>query len=176
MGCGCLLLPVITLILVLKFASDRRPQPIRARPSGSTLSIPPPGKARLLPGRTLESDRRDEYQWNLIGDRNWTKAEAVSTGFSLSDSYAFNDRAARGGTHVWIVSLIVTRDAANSDRVRVDSSIHGSNGTTVTRTWQATRSESAVTVERARDALIDVPAEVRLASAGSRPLILTITR
>lgn len=173
MGLGCLLIPVITLILILKFVSDRRPVRIRPAPSGTTLSIPPPGHARILARKIADTPDRVEWQWTLVGDRNWTEATSRPDGFELGGAYPFNSRSTLGGTHIWIVDLAVARP--RGDRVgplRVDSSIHGSNGTTVTQVWDSSSGSPTLSVIQTEDALVGVPADVILASVGGRGLTL----
>lgn len=178
-GFGCLVIPVVTFILILKFVSERAIKgPVR-RPSGTALSIPPAGNARLLPKRISASSSREEWQWTVVGDRNWTVATARGTEFELSGAYRFNSRSTLGGTHIWVLDVSVSRPTgANSGQLRVDSSIHGSNGTTVTTKSVlddgGTKPDGVFTVAQSRDTLAAIPGVVQLGSVAGKPLTLKL--
>jgi hypothetical protein len=175
MGVGCLLIPVVTLILILKFVSDRRPARIRPVPSGSALSIPPPGRARILARKIADTPTRVEWQWTIVGDRNWTVVTARTDGYELGGAYAFNSQTTLGGTHIWIVDLSVSKPGGDTAaQLRVDSSIHGSNGTTQTQAWNAGSGPPTVTAIQADDALVSIPADLNLAAVSGRNLTLRI--
>lgn len=181
MAAGCFLLPVITLILVLKFVSDHRIPTHARRPAGTALSIPPPGHARILARKVVEGPAKSEWQWTVVGDRNWTTAAIRNGALELGGAYPFNSRARLGGTHIWTVDITAfsTPEAGGGTAglLRVDSSIHGSNGTTVTETGTVGESggrKPILSALQTTDALVSIPAEVPLALVGGRRLSLKI--
>jgi hypothetical protein len=178
MGVGCFLLPVITLILILKSISYRRPLPIRGRPSGPALSIPPRGNARILARKLSESAQRIEWQWTLVGERNWPGADATDIGFKLSGAYPLNSRSTLGGTHIWVAGLTASHPSGSPPgKLRVDSSLHGSNGVTVTRSWDADSNKplpDALEIIQHEDGMAGIPSDLRLATVAGRPFVLSI--
>jgi hypothetical protein len=176
MAVGCFLIPVITLILVLRFVSQRGIRSPQRIPRGTALSIPPAGYARILARKVADKLERVEWQWTLVGDRNWTEARSNDDGFVLGGPYPFNSRSTLGGTHVWTVSLAVWRRTRATDQIQIDSSLHGSNAVTVsqTRTLAATTISSMVSVTQSGDSLVRVGSKVKLADIGGKTLSLEL--
>lgn len=178
MAVGCFLLPVVTLILVLRFVSQRGIRPPRRAPGGATLSIPTAGHARILARKVDEKPDRVEWQWTVVGDRNWTTARESDDGFILGGAYPFNSRSTLGGTHIWTLDLTVSSRSARPGYVEIQTSLEGTTGMRVsqTRTAAASRVASAASISLVGDTLVSVPSRVRLAEVAGRVFTIQIQR
>lgn len=176
MAVGCFLLPVVTLILILRFVSQRGIRPPQRIPRGTALSIPPAGHARILARKLYQAPNGLAWQWTVVGDRNWTIARASGNGFVLDGAYPFNSRATIGGTHIWTVELDVVSRRDKPGYVVIPTSIEGTNGTMVSgvSSAPARSAASAASISIAKDVLISIPSGVRLAVVAGKPFTLEI--
>ena len=71
--------------------------------------LPPSGKVRIAGDMVSETVEAANWQWDIVGDRNWLFSEIQDHSLILKKSYALNSRDKSGGTHLWSVELSISR-------------------------------------------------------------------
>src|SRR5579862_4216498 len=101
------------------------------RPPGAAglAGLPPEGQVRILAERIHDDDRAFEWQWTIVGDRNWTECAHKGTTFTLAGSYPLNSLRGAGGTHIWVMTVAVRKKAVagRAPVLESDLLLRGSN-------------------------------------------------
>ncbi len=143
------------------------------------MAISPSGHVRILARKIVESASLVEWQWTIIGDRNWSGAQSGPDGFRLTNSYPFNSRTATGGTHVWVLdaALRYNKGAAHP-QIRIERSLRGSNSAGTANfavlPFNAPSLASALHILHAKDELLSLPVSIHLADAAGQALNLKV--
>jgi len=142
------------------------------------LDMAKEGTVRIVSRQIEKTDRHVHWKWSLIGERNWRKASASGTDLTLADTYPLNDPSNRGGCNIWECDLEAER---TDTAVNWTATLHGSDGDTATTKGTIPASgtgdiDASVPILLDQDSTPKLPAEVRLASLGDKPLILHVAQ
>jgi hypothetical protein len=150
--------------------------------SNGALSIPSEGKVRVISRKIVQGPDKLHWKWSLIGERNWTTAEATETSIGLSKTYPLNDTAHTGGCNIWECDLTaerITDSKTGQTVIRWTNVLHGSDGTTRTGTGtlsadQTGDADKIVRIQIDQDTLLKLPAETTLARVGDKDITLHV--
>src|SRR5579872_2211399 len=83
------------------------------RSASGRAGLPPEGQVRVLARRLQDDAGGVQWQWTVLGDRNWTQCRHSGTTFVLSGSYPLNSVRGSGGTHIWVMTIAVRKQAGS---------------------------------------------------------------
>ena len=148
----------------------------RANSSAAGLAgLPPAGSVRILARKLRENGRTYQWQWTIIGDRNWRSASGDGWRFRLNNSYPLNSTTGSGGTHIWEFTATVEEQATG---LRREFSLRGSNAgqfksSGVVGAQGATLGQVVRTLQ-VSDVTLAVPAHLSLVRVGGQTVELAI--
>jgi hypothetical protein len=147
-------------------------------PSGTEgrLALPPANQVRIVGAEVGRTPEKLHWQWNIIGERNWTKAAANGQELSLEQTSKLNDVNKKSGTNIWKVDILVEKKASDSGKVTWKTVLHGIEGTTVEETGEAAGGIDSVRIALTQDTVPSLPAEVVLARLGESVFRLKIAK
>lgn len=150
------------------------------RVAGSSLvSIPPSGQVRIVPKRIVEDANTLDWEWTIIGDRNWRRVTQKNDHWTLDSSYPLNSTTETGGTHIYVFSLVIKKTrGTNTTAITTSVLLRGSNAgslyTTDKQGPAAGDRDLNTSVLLKEGTTRDLPATVTLAKVGNRSIDLTI--
>jgi hypothetical protein len=93
--------------------------------------MPPPGNVHIVVKQLQEDANVFQWQWTVIGDRNWTEASINGSSIVIGSSYPFNSKSKTGGTQVWEITVTLQKKpGAAQGTVDRLITVRGSNGAT----------------------------------------------
>jgi hypothetical protein len=144
--------------------------------------IPPEGHVRILAKKLRDDGRSYQFQWTIVGDRNWRVADGDGWRFRLSNTYPLNSTSNRGGTHIWEFTATVAPPPGGqaTSGLQRDFRLRGSNAGQFRSTGSVGPAGvslgQVVRTLQTRDALLSIPATVHLVRVGGETVELRIER
>lgn len=140
-----------------------------------SLSIPQSGSVRIVATEIQSTDTTRQFKWTIIGERNWTRAEAKNGVLSLGATYPLNTVGRRDGTNIWEADVMAK---VQGDSVAWETRLHGIHGVTVKEAGQASLGGRAFAdvfqVRQSQGVVPSLPADLALVRIGERDLRLKI--
>lgn len=151
------------------------PSPQTQTGGRGSLSVPQSGSVRIVATQVLSTDTLRQFKWTIIGERNWTRAEAKAGVLSLGATYPLNTVDRHDGTNIWEADVTAK---VQGDSVSWETRLHGVHGVTVKEAGQEPlngRTLADAFQVRQRDNIVPtLPADLPLARIGERDLHLKI--
>jgi hypothetical protein len=140
--------------------------------------MPPAGSVRIVSRSVPDKPGVLHRKWSLIGERNWSEANATDTVIRLARPSPLNDPEKKSGCNIWECDLIISPKSTDANTLTWTARIHGSDGTTKEGNGETTVSNGmdAVRVELDRDAVLRLPADAVLARIGDKTITLSVAR
>jgi hypothetical protein len=147
--------------------------------SGGKMGFPSAGNICLLVKKVKESADTVHWKWSFVGERNWTRFENSAQNATVSGSYPLNSVERVGGTNVFEFDLIVERVEGSETGLRVQTVLHATTAAGVLSSemleLQKAPLNALVTIHQTKEEALALPAEMHLATVGSRRIVLKIT-
>jgi hypothetical protein len=153
------------------------------RSGAGKAGLPAAGNVRIVATPIKEDTKHFSWLWTIIGERNWTRASASSTGLKLSGTYPMNSKDRVGGTHIWEARITIEPAGRTTARATylMHCQLRGSNAAMAdsTITLEVDANSTLTSVARAiqrTETTAGLPATISLASVGRRNINLEIER
>lgn len=147
--------------------------------AGGNMGFPSAGNIRILVKKVKEDARTVHWKWSFVGERNWTRFENSAQYATVTGSYPLNSPEHVGGTNVFEFDLIAQRVAGSETELRMEAILHASTAagsrSAETLEMQKAPLNALVTIHQTREEILQLPAEMHLASVGKRKIVLKIT-
>ena len=146
--------------------------------ASNKAGLPPSGQVRIVATKISDTSEKVAWEWTIIGERNWSTVELSELNIRLSKTYPMNDKTITGGTHLWLVDVVVTKSLKLPGTADIKVDVRGSDGasTYINLSVSMPVLRSNVIVKVQDDRKIGLPAGIDLATLGRLHLRLDISK
>jgi hypothetical protein len=148
--------------------------------SAKNAGLPPSGNVRIVAKQLQEDANTFQWQWTVIGDRNWMEASIDGSNIMIGSSYPFNSKSKTGGTQVWDITVTLQKKpGAAQGTVDKLITVRGSNGTTANSNGFLTLTggslKESVRVLQPTETTMRLPVNLPLVSIGKQDISLRVS-